>query len=153
MISKADLKFIQSLTQKKHRQEAGLFVAEGSKLVDDLSRSRLELKTIFAVPEWLAENAPKFDATTALREITKAELGRISVLKTPNQVLALVRLPNPALDLDQLEMPLLLGLEDIQDPGNLGTILRLCDWFGIENVLATSNTADCFNAKVVQAGM
>ena len=153
MISKADLKFIHSLSQKKHRQEAGVFVAEGTKLVEDLSRSRAKLKTIFAVPEWLAENALKFATTTELREITEAELSRISELKSPNRVLALVRLPSPTLDLDNLEMPLVLGLDDIQDPGNLGTILRLCDWFGIEDVLATASTADCFNAKVVQAAM
>ena len=153
MISKADLKFIRSLTQKKHRQEAGVFVAEGTKLVVDLLRSRLELMTIFAVQEWLAENAPKLRATTEPRKITEVELDRISELKSPSQVLALVRLPSPTLDLDRLEMPLVLGLDDIQDAGNLGTILRLCDWFGIEDVLATGNTADCWSAKVVRAAM
>jgi TrmH family RNA methyltransferase len=153
MISKADLRFIRSLTQKKHRQEAGVFVAEGTKLVEDLLRSRLQLKTIFAVPQWLAENAPKLLAPIETRIVTEAEMDRISELKSPSPVLALVRLPSPTLDLDRLESPLVLGLDDIQDAGNLGTILRLCDWFGIEDVLATFHTADCWSAKVVRAAM
>ena len=148
MISKNDVKYIQTLFHKKNRDAEGLFVAEGPKLVNDLLTAGLTLKQVYALPAW-AEQHPGLAAVTT---VTQAELERLSFLQTPNQVLAVVGKPTLS------PTPILQGqvglvLDGIQDPGNLGTILRIADWFGISVVVASEDTADLHNPKVVQATM
>lgn len=151
MLTKAQIKFVQSLAVKKHRRDAGLFVAEGTKIVGELLASPFQVAEVFGLAEWMADaNIP---ATTQRTIVTAAELERLSGLTTPNRVVALVRIPQEAFDIAQFTGKLIVGLEDIQDPGNLGSLLRICDWFGVDAVLASQATADCFNPKVVQASM
>jgi TrmH family RNA methyltransferase len=148
MISKNDVKYIQSLFHKKTRDEDRLFIAEGPKLVKELIESNFVMKDLFATGEWLDQN-PGINGVT---EITEKELQRISGLKTPNQVLAVVA--KPALNDEPNERGCItLVLDGIQDPGNLGTIIRTADWFGIYQVVAGTDTADVYNPKVVQATM
>lgn len=152
MLSKNQIKFINSLSLKKNRNEEGIFVAEGVKILEDLLASDFELTEIFATKDWIANNST-INTQIKLHEVSEEELKKISELKTPNKVLALAKIPKQQLDISSLKNKLVIGLEDIQDPGNLGTIIRLCDWFGIENIIANNNTVDCFNTKVIQASM
>lgn len=144
MLSKSQIKLITSLKQKKYRKQHQLFVAEGKKTIQELLGSDFELYQLYTITD-------EFGVSDHLQTgITSKELGKISFLKTPNTALALFKtqnfkVPHP----DQL----MVALDNIQDPGNLGTIIRLCDWFGIENVICNSDTVDCFNPKVVQATM
>lgn len=153
MVSKSQLQFVRSLSQRKNRHEAGLFVAEGARIVEDLLRSPMEIKTIFGTTDWLAKVRSTIPSTIEIHQIDERELGRLSELQSPNGALALVAIPQTKFELGACEGKLVVGLEDIQDPGNLGAIIRLCDWFGIENIIASSSTVDCYNAKVVQATM
>ncbi len=146
-ISTANIKLIRSLKLKKFRQMHGTFVVEGEKLVSELCRERAaDIDMIYALESWQAPIG-NFPVT----RVSGKELERMSNLKTPNQVLAVVR---------QFELPTRepiftpgLYLEAIQDPGNLGTILRIADWFGIPQVHCSLDTVDGYNAKVIQASM
>lgn len=151
MISRGKVQLVRSLAEKKHRRETGLFVAEGVKIVDELLASRIEVVEVFGLSDWIA--ARTLPASAVVHEVTSAELGKISELTTPNQVVALARMPRPTFDADAVAGSLVVGLEDVSDPGNLGSILRLCDWFGVETVIASRSTVDCFNPKVVQSSM
>jgi RNA methyltransferase, TrmH family len=154
MLSKNKIKFIRSLESKKDRMEAGLFVAEGEKLVNEILLSSLETVYIAATYEWFERN--KFIHITNIPDkdmVSQDELNKISFLKTPQEVICLVKLPKYHLSLKSLKDNLSLMLDTIQDPGNLGTILRIADWFGIENVICSHETADAFNPKVVQSTM
>ena len=144
MISKNQLKFVRQLEQKKYRRREGLFVAEGTKVVGDLLE-RYEPHSVFATPDWQAP------AGITPQIVTPDELQRLSFQQHPQQVLALFPLPN--------DKPLAvggglsLGLDGVQDPGNLGTIIRIADWFGISTIVCSPDTADAWNPKVVQATM
>ena len=153
MATKAQLKFVKSLSLKKNRQNAGVFVAEGTKCVEDLLASSSGVKELYAVKDWLTNTTAAIPPTAVVCEVTERELSAMSELTTANRVLALVAIPDHRLDIAALKGKLVIGLDDIQDPGNLGSILRLCDWFGIFDVIASRTTVDCFNAKVVQATM
>lgn len=144
-LSKNQLKLIVSLRQKKYRQKHKLFIAEGIKVVSELMKSSLEVEQLF-VTENSVYSATK-DKTTI---ITPATLKKISSLKTPNSVLGLFKIPE---EQPPQNKGLIVALDDINDPGNLGTIIRLCDWFGVKQLLCSKNTVDCYNAKVVQASM
>ncbi len=133
MLTKAKIALIKSLGDKKGRTEHGLFVVEGAKWVDEVLRSELEVEEIF--------------------EGTEREMERISRLKTPSKVLALVKIPAWEFDPKTAEKNLVLALDDVQDPGNLGTIVRLADWFGIRDIVCSPASADAFNPKAVQATM
>ena len=136
MITAAEIKFVKSLSQKKFRDSSGLFVAEGEKLVAEALASRFEVERVYRK-----------------EDIGEAAMARISGLSSPSPALALVRRPN---DLSEAKVPgkgLFLALDGIRDPGNLGTILRIADWFGIDAVFCSPDTVDCFNPKVVQATM
>jgi TrmH family RNA methyltransferase len=144
-ISKSQSKIITSLSQKKYRQKHKLFIAEGVKVVNELLNSSLEIDTLFAVDDFQTDIS--LDMIT---RISEKDLQKISNLKTPNKVLGLFKIPD--------EKPLqnnglILALDDVNDPGNLGTIIRLCDWFGISQLLCSKETVDCYNQKVVQATM
>ena len=149
MISKNQLKFIRQLEQKKYRRREGLFVAEGTKVVGDLLQ-RYQPKALFATSEWLHAQSSPTDAD--LFEVTDDELQRISFQQHPQQVLALFPIPE-APQRWEGGKKLTLALDGVQDPGNLGTIIRIADWFGIEDILCSPETADVWNPKVVQATM
>lgn len=145
MLSKNQIKFITNLKQKKHREVNKMFFAEGVKVVPELIQSSLKLVHIYTTEKndfGVSENLVTI--------ITEAELKKISALTTPNRCLAIFEMPEEQLPADK---GLILVLDDVRDPGNLGTIIRLCDWFGIESLVCSSNTVDVYNPKVVQATM
>ena len=156
MISKNQIKFVHQLEHKKFRRSEGLFVAEGTKVVGDLL-AHYKPREVFATSEWLADH--QGDYTT--QEVTDDELRRLSFLQHPQQVLALFPIPEPLsptttaanTSLFNLNSSLSLALDGIQDPGNLGTIIRIADWFGITHIYCSPDTADVYNPKVVQATM
>ena len=151
MLSKALLKLIKSLEMKKFRKEYGLFVAEGSKTVCDLINLNIEAEHIIATKEWLANH--KNIKSDKITEVTEDELKRASFLKTPQGVLAVFKQPKYEIDTTIPEHELCLALDNVQDPGNLGTIIRIADWFGIENIYCSQGSADAYNPKTVQATM
>ena len=143
-LSKNQFKLITSLQQKKYRTKYSLFIAEGAKVVKEFLNSNFELDQLFCVDDFSYKT---IEQKTVISEI---ELKKISALKTPNNVLALFKIPaEAALKNDGF----ILVLDEINDPGNLGTIIRLCDWFGVDQLICSTNTVDCFNTKVVQASM
>ncbi|WP_066221393.1 RNA methyltransferase [Formosa haliotis] len=143
MLSKNQIKLINKLKLKKHRVESNLFVAEGIKTIKELLQSDLKLQHLYTTESFNIES-------TLETLISEADLKRISFLTTPNQALAVFEIPKAkAIDLSQL----CVALDDVRDPGNLGTIIRLCDWFGIRDLICNKGTVDCFNPKVVQATM
>lgn len=150
MLSKNKIKLITSLSQKKFRDELGLFIAEGTKLVLDLSVA-FRCATLVATPEWLKNN-PTI-TTDELLEVTADELQKISNQKSPQGVLAVFVKPELHFDVSDISQKLSLALDDVQDPGNLGTIIRIADWFGIHDIFCSEHSADAYNAKTVQATM
>lgn len=153
MLVKSKIKYIQSLSQKKQRQERGVFIAEGPKLIDEFLKSgNVEVEEVFATQKWIHEN-PHWVTAVADRvtTITEDELARISLLQTPNQVAGIFL--QPRFPLMQPERKVSLMLDTIQDPGNLGTIIRCADWFGITQIICSEDCVDVFNPKVVQASM
>ena len=143
MLSKNQIKLITSLKQKKYRLQHGFFVAEGVKTIKELLQSYLELHSLYTTESF------NFDAKDYIL-ISENELKRISFLTTPNKALAIFKIPElKPIKKDEL----ILVLDSVRDPGNLGTIIRLCDWFGITDLVCSKETADCFNPKVIQATM
>ena len=143
MISKNQIKFVRQLEQKKYRKKEGLFVAEGPKVVGDLLRAGFKAHTIFATSEWESQGQ-------TFQEVSDEELRRVSFLQHPQRVLALFFIPTESVP---SVSSLSLALDDVQDPGNLGTIIRIADWFGIDTIYCSENTADAWSPKVVQATM
>ena len=153
-LTKSQIHLIRSLEQKKHRVEHGLFVVEGDKTVRELLDSPLTVEHLFAKPAWI-EQLPThlLDRAKHVFKITDVELSRISFLKTPNQALALVQIPQYRLCMKEITGELSLFLDEVQDPGNLGTIIRIADWFGARWVVCGKGCADPFNPKTVQSTM
>jgi len=149
MISKNQIKYIRQLEQKKFRKRENCFVAEGPKVVGDLMR-QYQPKAIFATEDW---NGIELTGPVPVSRVTDEELRRISFLQTPQQVLALFPIPEHTSYLSPLTSHLYLALDSVQDPGNLGTIIRIADWFGIDTIFCSEDTADAYNPKVVQATM
>ena len=163
MISKNQIKYVRQLEQKKFRKQEGLFIAEGHKVVGDLLRAGYIPKMLFATEKWLHENR-LLVLTTAVTPttVTDDELRRISLQQHPQQVLALFPIPplNSTLGFAAwlvqeflILNSLALALDGVQDPGNLGTIIRIADWFGISTIICSDDTVDAWNPKVVQATM
>ena len=151
MISKSQIKYIQSLGQKKHRDEGRVFVAEGPRLVNDLLRNKnVVVKQVFALNEWLQENEKLLKDINATA-VLDWELQSISQLKTPNSVVAIISQLEQKQPVAQGNVSLVL--DTIQDPGNLGTIVRIADWFGVPQIICSRDCADLYNPKVVQATM
>ena len=149
-ISKNKIKYIRSLEQKKTRREEGVFVAEGPKLTSDLL-GRFHCRYLAATAEWMNTH-PLVQVDE--KDIANLEdLQRASLLKTPQDVIAVFVQRNEVTDASVIERELCLALDDVQDPGNLGTIIRIADWFGIEHIFCSLGTADVYNPKVVQATM
>jgi TrmH family RNA methyltransferase len=144
-ISKNQLKLITSLSQKKYRQKHKLFIAEGIKVVNEILDAAFNVEMLFCTDNF---------STTILDEkitrISETDLKKISNLKTPNKVLGIFKIPD---EKTLQHNGLILALDAINDPGNLGTIIRLCDWFGISKLICSLETVDCYNPKVVQASM
>ncbi|MBR4930273.1 MAG: RNA methyltransferase [Bacteroidaceae bacterium] len=151
MISKATIKKIHALDMRKFRRNERLFVAEGPKMVDELCAT-MKPVYIAALPEWISENA-NIISGTEYDIVTPDELQRASLQKNPQQVIALFPIPEHRFCTEQLKNELVLMLDGVQDPGNLGTIARIADWFGIRNILCSAETADIYNPKAVQATM
>ncbi|HLG39446.1 MAG TPA: RNA methyltransferase [Chitinophagaceae bacterium] len=152
MPGKQKAKYIQSLGQKKYRDAEGLFIAEGPKLVAELLQSAPQyVKEVYAVKEWLKENTGN-SPTQKFFEVSDRELEKLSQLKTPHQVVAVVQKFEEEKSVD-VKGKVSLVLDTIQDPGNLGTIIRIADWFGVSQVICSHDCADIYNPKVVQATM
>ena len=149
-ISKNKIKYIRSLEQKKTRREEGVFVAEGPKLTGDLL-GHFHCRYLAATAEWM--NAHPLVEADEKDMATPEDLQRASLLKTPQDVIAVFEQRNEVTDTCVIERELCLALDDVQDPGNLGTIIRIADWFGIEHIFCSLGTADVYNPKVVQATM
>ena len=153
MLSRSQSKLISSLRLGKYRNEAGLFVVEGVKMVGELLASNFEIKTIFATEVWISgKHLPPDRYLVDIEEISDAELKKISVLTTPNQVLAVAftkTFKAPVFRAGEW----VLALDQVRDPGNMGTIIRTADWFGISRIVASPGTVDLWNPKVVQASM
>jgi TrmH family RNA methyltransferase len=147
VISKNQIKFIKSLSLKKNRVKAQLFVAEGEKIVNELLNSKFEIEHIYATKQFLVINSSKKSALTV---VSNEELSRISNLTSPNNVLAIVRVSQKKFENNT---GITLILDDVNDPGNLGTIIRMCDWFGVTQLICSNSTVDCYNPKVVQSAM
>lgn len=153
MISKSQIQFIKSLTISKFRKTNKQFIAEGPKLIGELAKSSFKVEGIYALAKWIEGNRNMFSNETLISEVSEKELNRISGLKTPNQVLAIVHMeenfPPESKSLNEL----VLVLDDIRDPGNMGTIIRTADWFGIQQIICSTSCVDIYNPKVVQATM
>lgn len=157
MLSKNQISHIAALKNKKYREESQQFMAEGHKLVLDLIHSKFNLSGIYASSEWIHLNRTEPEAKDIpVFEVSPAEMERISALSTPSQVLAVVKmetLPLTSSPAHHLTNTLSLALDDIRDPGNLGTIIRIADWFGLDTVFCSPSSVDLYNPKVVQATM
>src|SRR5690606_4137297 len=143
LVSKNQTKLISSLQFKKFRDTTGLFVAEGPKVIDELLKEGLKLHWIFTTDEALVDLPNHYS-------VSDLELKKMSYLKAPNTSLAVFHIPKQE---PSIKMGLIVVLDAVRDPGNLGTIIRLCDWFGVEQLICSPDTADCYNPKVVQATM
>lgn len=143
MVSNSQTKLITSLGQKKHRDKTGLFIAEGPKVIWELLEEGLNLKWLFTTETSQISLDNHF-------LVTDAELKKISFLKTANSSTAVFEIPD---NIPYKDSGLIVALDAIRDPGNLGTIIRLCDWFGVQQLICSEDTVDCYNPKVVQASM
>lgn len=145
MVSKNQIKLITSLQQKKYRKQHQLFFAEGKKVIQEFLDANYELQNLFVTTNLFASVE-----ASKIHNITNSELKKITALTAPNDSLAIFKMPKE----QKAEVTgLVVALDDVRDPGNLGTIIRLCDWFGIETLLCSEETVDAYNPKVVQATM
>jgi TrmH family RNA methyltransferase len=151
LLSKAHVKLVQALQQKKFREEHKLFTAEGVKVIADFLRSDLVCTHIFANEDWFRVNKTKVEMSVSLIQVSDDDLKRMSKLTTPNKVIGVFEIPTPKVVSPTEQLTLVL--DGISDPGNLGTIIRIADWYGIHNLVCSTDTVDCYNYKVVQATM
>ena len=149
MISRNQIKFVKSLQQKKHRILNNSFVVESTKNVLEILDSSYEVSHIFATSRWIDSN--KISSIIEINEVTKNDLKRISGLKTPSEVIAIVKIPELQNNFDFSGIN--IALDNIKDPGNFGTIIRTCDWYGIKNIYCSENSVDLYNPKLVQSTM
>lgn len=153
MLSKSRIKHITSLKIKKYRELHGEFIAEGNKLVNELLNSNYKTNALYATKEWLIENKLPFGFSAEVVEVSDAEMARITMLSTPSPCLLLLQTQNSLFDIAVVERELVLMLDEIKDPGNLGTIIRTADWFGFKHVICSLNTVDLYNPKTIQSTM
>jgi len=153
MLSKAQIKYIQSLQHKKYRQKSGQYIAEGDKIVPELLREG-QVREVYAAADWIVEHEALLAKVPGVKvaEAAPPVLKQLSALTTPGRVVALLDIP-PAPPSVPLAGAVTLGLESIQDPGNLGTIIRIADWFGISRVICSPDCVDVYNPKTIQATM
>lgn len=153
MLSKTKIKFINSLQIKKIRDKEKLFVIEGDKLVREFLAAQFPVKLLIAKNDFLNELSDNVSCVNTIEEASFEELKQISSLKTPHNALAVVHMPEPEFDLPSILNQFCVALDFIQDPGNLGTIIRAAGWFGIKNIICSPDCVDAYNPKVIQAGM
>lgn len=154
MLTRRQIQFTSSLQQKKFRKEYGCFIAEGDTLIVELLQSRLLFHSIYATREWMQKHKTLLAKRNIMVfEAGETELSRISTMKTPNLALAVVHIPTPSFDPATASDQIVLMLDNVNDPGNLGTIIRTADWFGIIHVICSPGTVDLFNPKAVKATM
>ncbi len=155
MLSKAQIKYVNALKIKKYRQQYQAFIAEGPKIARELLRSSIELEGVYALESWIRGHRDSLRAIEAIvTPVSEAELKKISALTTPNEVLVCARIPRPEANHQAvLNREMAVALDNIRDPGNMGTILRTADWFGLEYIFCSPDCADVWNHKVVQASM
>jgi TrmH family RNA methyltransferase len=155
MLSKNKIKFINSIKKKKYRDIHQRFFVEGEKLVDELLHSDMQIISILATSYWMESHQTELEHLKNIEfvEITEVELKKISALSTPNKVLAIVKKPEYSYSVHEIINKLSLFLDHINDPGNLGTIIRIADWFGINEIFCSNESVDSFNPKVVQSSM
>jgi TrmH family RNA methyltransferase len=149
MLTKNEIKYIQSLYHKKQREEQRLFIAEGPKLAEELLSSQFVIKHVYALNSWLTKNR---SLQAPFTEVSEIELGRISNMQTPHEVVVIAE---QALEPQELILKgqLTIVLDGIQDPGNMGTIIRIADWFGIKQIVCSNDCVEMYNPKVVQSTM
>ncbi|WP_430973357.1 TrmH family RNA methyltransferase [Sunxiuqinia rutila] len=153
MLSKNKIKFIQSLNRKKTREKEGVFLVEGNKLVLEAIASPFRVRLLIGTAKFFESHQLSSNVADEQIECTSDEIRKASLQQAPQQAIAVVEMPSPQFSLTQLNEEFSLALDFIQDPGNLGTIIRIADWFGIRNLICSTNTADCFNPKVIQSSM
>jgi RNA methyltransferase, TrmH family len=153
MLSKNKIKLIQSLNRKKDRDETGLFLVEGNKMVEEALRSEFKIETVICTPQFADQHPEMQSRAKEIIETDRDSIQKASLLQNPQEALAIIMQPELNTPELNLSSELCLALDFIQDPGNLGTILRIADWFGIDTVICSENTVDTFNPKVVQASM
>ena len=149
MISKNQIKFVKSLQKKKFRLESKCFVVESSKNVNEILNSNYKVQQIYATKNWIEKHNIRDDVS--INQVNQNELQRISSLKTASDVLAVVHIPTKENYFDFSGINIVL--DDVKDPGNLGTIIRICDWFGVKNIYCSKETVDVYNPKVIQSTM
>jgi TrmH family RNA methyltransferase len=154
MLSKNRSRFIVSLQKKKVREEEGMFVIEGDKIVKEFLAAGVSLKTLIAKKEFISGLTPAFkEQIIEIEDASYEELKQISTLKTPHNAVAIVGMPEKKINIEEIITRLCAALDCVQDPGNLGTIIRAAAWFGIRNIVCSPDCVDVFNPKVVQASM
>jgi len=152
MLSKQQVKFINSLKIKKYRREHSCFLAEGTKLVSELINSKVTIESIIVSQKWLSNHVQKLNHAKVL-EIDDKLFSQISTQSNPDGIMAIAKIPVEEITIEELKNKWTIALDNLQDPGNLGTIIRIADWFGIETILCSRDTVDTYNPKTVQATM
>lgn len=153
MLSKNKIKLIQSLNRKKNRDEMGLFLVEGNKMIEEAIHSGFEIELLVCTSDFAIQHPEINRCSNELIETDTESISKASLLQNPQDALAIVVKPKEVSPEINLQQELCLALDSIQDPGNLGTILRIADWFGINHIVCSETTVDVFNPKVVQASM
>ena len=152
MLSKNQIKILRGLQRKKERKNSGLYIVEGKKIVQEILDSKDDWVELYATKSWL-EQYPEYVALENVFEITDKDLAQISSFKTPNDVMLLLK-QKAEIDFSEVHSTdIVLALDGIKDPGNMGTIIRLADWFGVSHILCTTDSVDQYNPKVVQSAM
>lgn len=153
MISKNTIKLIKSLATKKIRAKEKLFLVEGDKIVAEVIESQFQVEKLYATNTFLVNNKSKIINAKIVAEVSREDIYQASLMQNPQNSIALCTLPVEKKLPERIDSDLSIYLDEIQDPGNLGTIIRICDWFGIEQLYCSPKTADLFNPKVIQASM
>jgi TrmH family RNA methyltransferase len=153
MLSKSEISRIKSLQLKKFRNESAKFIAEGPKIVGELLHSAYNIIAVYGLSEAVAKIQNQHVSSVTVHEISEEELKKISSLSTPNQILAVAETSYPQFKKEIAEANMILCLDGIRDPGNLGTIIRIADWFGFRHILCSSDSVDLYNPKCIQASM
>lgn len=155
MLSKQKIKLFRSLQQKKNRYGKRMFFVEGEKMVNEALNSMYSIHYLIATHKWIEQNynLTALHPDIEIVDVNRKEIQKISSLTTPQDVMAVLKIPEQTFDFNSITDDLILFLDSINDPGNLGTILRVADWFGIDQVICSENTVDLFNPKSIQATM
>ena len=151
-MTKNEIKTIQSLKQARNRRELGLFAVEGTKLIEELLTSSFIVENIFATEAWIEKNA-QFATTLRYENVSGKQMEQMSGMVTPPGILAIARIPRYDIIPEDAKNNIIIALDGINDPGNLGTIIRTADWFGIKNIVCSHDTADYWQQKTIQSAM